>query len=420
MKNYLGPLPNKSQLRYHKEKLACFMHFGMNTFNDKEWGDGKEELSSFTLKDFDFDDYIFFIKEIGFKRLIFTAKHHDGFCMWNTKYSEHNVMNTPYGRDFLEELSSACTKHDMDMGIYLSPWDVHEKTYGEGEAYNEYYQNQLKEICENPKYGNNGKFVEWWFDGAKDPAFVDQTYNFDKWMDIVRKSNPEIIMFGVGALGGIHWVGNEKGFSMDPNTLRLKKNILEINYDIDFNIKKGHDDKYIWSVPECDTSVTSGWFWHEDEKVKSKSELIEIVERSIGMSSVLLLNIAPNIDGKIPKNVKNNIREVKKHFDNLLRNEISNYKSTECISDEMSVYEIEFDKKENLNMIIISEDISKGQRIVGAKVFLDGKLFKEINSIGLNRMISLENTECKNLKIEFESIAEIKILGVKIFAQDLN
>lgn len=207
MKEYKGPVPNKAQLKYHEEEMSAFMHFGMNTFIEVEWGNGQEKLEDFQLKNFDFDDYVKFIKEMGFKRLIFTAKHHDGFCMFDSKYTDHKITNTSYGRDFFAELSEACTKYNIDMGCYLSPWDVHEKTYGTGKAYNEYYLNQLEEICNNPKYGNNGKFVEWWFDNAKDPNYKEQVYDFDAWINAVKNNNSEMLLFGVGSKGGVHWLG---------------------------------------------------------------------------------------------------------------------------------------------------------------------------------------------------------------------
>ena len=199
-------VPDANQYKYQKDELAAFCHFGPNTFNELEWGfdqstqkklyEGRTPDEIFTLEsDFDAETLVNTLKNAGFKKLIVTAKHHDGFCIWNSSYTDYDIASTSYKNgegDILAEISAACTAANMDMGLYLSPWDVAESTFGSdggsiNNAYNEYYNNQLKEILSNPKYGNNGHFVEVWMDGANGYNNVPQTYNFEKWYATIQK-----------------------------------------------------------------------------------------------------------------------------------------------------------------------------------------------------------------------------------------
>lgn len=423
MSEYKGPIPNQSQIKYHNEEMACFMHFGMNTFTEVEWGNGRENLSDFKLKEFDYDGYVKFVKDLGVKRIVFTAKHHDGFCMFNTKYTNHNIMNTEYGKDFLKELSRACTKYDMDMGLYLSPWDAHEPSYGKGKAYNEFYQNQLIEICSNPEYGNNGKFVEWWFDGAKDPDFVDQEYNFDRWIEIVKTYNPDIIIFGVGSKGGIHWLGNEMGYAPEENAPRLRiKEDISIDYNEEFRSSVGHNEEYIWSVPEADTTTTSGWFSHPNEKIKSLDELKNIYFKSIGRGAVLLLNIAPNKEGKISLELKERLLNFKEDIDTIFSNKLNNKLNIEL--NEQSdgnrlEYKISNPDALELNYLEIMEDIEYGSRFMDGFIFIDEERIN-VNSIGYKRIINLKNSKEKdkiinNIRIILNSEYKLKIKGINLY-----
>lgn len=411
----MGPRPSEEQLKYYREGLACFLHFGMNTFTDVEWGDGKASLDEFDLEEFDFDGYVASIKELGFKRLIFTAKHHDGFCMWHTKVSDYHVGNTMYAKDFLAELSKACTKYDINMGIYLSPWDAHEKSYGTGEMYNEFYLKQIEEICSSDKYGNDGKFVEWWFDGAKDPKFPHQEYDFDAWMATVRRYNPNILMFGVGSYGGIHWVGNEKGYAMEPNISRLPKGVLEIDYKTMFNPLEGQSDSYVWSVAEADTCTTDGWFWHENEVVKSIDEMINIYMKSIGRGAVLLLNIAANRYGKIPMEVLNRVKEAKTKIEKMYENPISHGAKCEKFDVEEGLNLIyTFEERVKIHMLEIMESIEYGQNITDVKIFLDGEIFDSFESIGYNRLIKVESPAYQ-VRFEFKGINRVNIKKIEIY-----
>lgn len=406
--------PNPAQLNYYKESISCFLHFGMNTFTDVEWGDGKAPLSAFTLENFDYDDYVKSIKSWGFKRLIFTAKHHDGFCMWHTKMTDYHIGNTSYKKDFLEELSKSCTKHDIDMGIYLSPWDVHEKSYGSGQDYNIFYKKQIEEISSNKKYGNNGKFVEWWFDGAKDPKFPDQIYDFFDWMDTVREYNPNILMFGLGSYGGIHWVGNENGYVNDPNYNLLRNNQLTFDEKEIIDISKEDLNPFVWSVPEADTCTTDGWFWHKDEKLKSLHELMDIYFNSVGKGSVLLLNIAANKSGKIPDNLKVRMSEFTEEVKRIKSKKIKELTKRTYSDDKSLSILYNFTTEKYISCIEIKEDILKGQTITNLEISIDGKMFTIVKSVGFSRLIKIEK-QVRDLQIKIGSIGQINLIGVEIY-----
>lgn len=423
MSSYKGPIPNEAQIKYHEEELAAFMHFGMNTFTEVEWGNGEEKLEDFKLESFDFDDYVKFIKEMGFKRLIFTAKHHDGFCMFDSKYTDHKVTNTSYGKDFFAELSEACTKYDLDMGCYLSPWDVHEETYGTGEAYNRYYLNQLEEICTNPKYGNNGKFVEWWFDNAKDPRYKDQIYDFDMWIQAVRSNNPGILLFGVGHKGGVHWLGNEMGYAPEENAPRLsKREDMLIDYPKEFRSCQGHDDNHVWSVPEADTCTTSGWFSHPDEKLKSVEELKNIYLKSVGRGAVLLLNVAPNKEGKISSELKDNIINFKKNIEEDFSNKINKEFTIKEVSEDNGkklIINIEGINDKKIQYLVLQEDIKYGSRFKLGYIFINEERIN-IPSIGYKRIIKIDNNKFSNkqihsIKIELYGESELKMKEFSIY-----
>ena len=302
-----GAVPNEAQLQYHEEELAAFVHFGMNTFTDKEWGDGQEDPLSFNptgdIATYA-DSYVEALKNAGFKRLIVTAKHHDGFCIWPSAYTEHDIENSPYkdGKgDVLAEISAACTKHNMDMGLYLSPWDVNAESYGyydengnslldesgnpingmtmdevkEKDAldYNDYYVNQITEIVTNPIYGNNGRFVEWWMDGAKGEGGDAQEYDMDRILSTIKENEPGVLIFGGGTDGGIHWIGNEKGQASEETWAKVDSEKGDGYSEAD-GFTYGIPDGDHWSVPESDVSITAGWFYHDGDNPKSMSQLV--------------------------------------------------------------------------------------------------------------------------------------------------
>lgn len=356
-------IPSANQYKYQKDELAAFCHFGMNTYTGSEWGNGQEKPEQFALKnDFDAETLVKTLHDAGFKKLIVTAKHHDGFCIWPSKYTEHDSKTAGYKGDVLAEISAACTKYNMDMGLYLSPWDVNAKSYGyydkKGNAlcdnkgnplgnktweevekldvddYNEYYNNQLIEILGNDKYGNKGHFVEVWMDGAKGSGSAVQNYTFEKWFDTIQqyegkkggKYKDDCLLFGAEAYTTVRWIGNENGFA-DTETWSKSK-VDKQNNKIDSNTKNGYTKGFVdgnqWTVPEADARITSGWFWGEGKKApKDMKALSEMYFRSVGHNAPLLLNVPPNKEGKVDTAILNRVAEFGKGIQDTFKNNLA-------------------------------------------------------------------------------------------------
>ena len=328
--------PNSAQYKYQKDELAAFCHFGPNTFNEIEWGEhygNKAPSEIFTLtEDFDAENYVKTIKDAGFTRLVVTAKHHDGFCTWQSDLTEYDMGGvTQYkgGKgDILAELSAACTKYDLDMGLYLSPWDIHDPSYGysNGEApgigtstdpkvnYNFYYDGQLREILGNKKYGNNGKFVEVWMDGAKGSGANAQVYDFQRWYNTIHElEGDDCQIFQGGDFAGIRWIGNENGLAHDTTwgPCKTDKNAKDgFNTNLSGGYSKGFPDGDKWLVPEADARITSGWFWGTAKNTpKTLTDLGNMYFQSVGHGAPLLLNVPPNNKGKLDAAIADRVRE---------------------------------------------------------------------------------------------------------------
>ncbi len=281
------PKPTPQQLAWQEAELSMFLHFGVNTFTDREWGDGTEDPRIFNPEKLSARQWVQTAKEAGFKFVILTAKHHDGFCLWQSKYTEHSVKNSPWkdGKgDVVREFTEACHEAKLKVGLYLSPWDRHERTYGDSPAYNQHYVNQLTELL--TEYG---EVSEVWFDGAngEGPNGKRQEYDWQAFYGTIRKHQPKALI----AISGpdIRWVGNEDGFAHETEWSVQNP---------DATIHAGQTEK-IWWPAECDVSIRPGWFWHEreDAQVKSLAHLMDIYYRSVGRNSVLLLNVPPNRQG---------------------------------------------------------------------------------------------------------------------------
>jgi len=291
-----GPLPSQTQLAYLEDELAAFIHFGPNTFYDQEWGTGQEDPERFNPTRLDAREWVRVLKETGFKKLILVVKHHDGFVLYPTAHTDYSVKASPWRNgegDLLLEVSQAATEFDMDMGVYLSPWDAHSPLYHvEREAdYNAYYLAQLKEILSNPAYGNEGKFAEVWMDGARGEGAQKVNYEFEKWFETIRELQGDCLIFSTEGTS-IRWIGNERGYAGDPLWQKVNSDKLGTEAELDY-LQHGDPSGTIFSIGEADVSIRPGWFYHEDQDSKSLEELVEIYFHSVGRGTPLLLNIPP-------------------------------------------------------------------------------------------------------------------------------
>ena len=296
------PVPSASQLSWHRDELALFLHFGVNTFTDREWGDGTENPAMFNPAGLDARQWARVAREAGFKLLILTAKHHDGFCLWPSKLTTHSVASSPWrqgGGDVVREFTDACRAEGLKVGLYLSPWDRHEPSYGDSPRYNDFYVGQLTELL--TQYGT---ITEVWFDGAngEGPNGKRQVYDWPRFHRTVRELAPGALMFS-DAGPDIRWIGNEKGTAGDPNWCMM--NPAAVPYagaqgeGIIEALQHGDPNGTIWRPGEADVSIRPGWFYHpaEDAQVRSPENLMELYRSSVGRNAGLLLNVPPNRDG---------------------------------------------------------------------------------------------------------------------------
>ena len=296
------PRPTPQQLAWQRAELAMFVHFTVNTFSDREWGDGTEDPRIFNPTRLDARQWARTARAGGFRTMILTAKHHDGFCLWPTETTNHSVRSSPWreGRgDVVREFVDACRAEGLGVGLYLSPWDRHEPSYGDSPRYNDMYARQLSELL--TRYG---PIVEVWFDGAngEGPNGKRQTYDWPRVHGIVRRLQPEAVIFS-DAGPDIRWIGNEQGVAGDPNWCTVDPDAVPypgIGGDrIISALQHGDPQGSVWRPGEADVSIRPGWFWHknEDEKVRTAENLVELYFSSVGRNAGLLLNVPPTAEG---------------------------------------------------------------------------------------------------------------------------
>ncbi len=437
------PIPSKAQVEWQKMETYGFIHFGLNTFNDREWGYGDSKLETFNPTKLDCEQWVRTLANAGFKGVIFTAKHHDGFCLWPTKYTDYSIRNTSYkdGKgDILGELAAACRKYGLKLGVYLSPWDRHQGFYGTP-LYVEYFYCQLEELL--TQYGD---IFEVWFDGAnggdgwyagaKENRTIDRRtyYDFPRAYRLIAKTQPDAIIFSDGG-PGCRWVGNEKGFAFATNWSFLRKDVVYPGYEKYHELQTGHPDGDTWVAAECDVSIRPGWFYHEkeDEKVKSVDQLIDIYYRSVGHNATFLLNFPVDKEGLIhPIDSVNAIsfykRIAREMADNLLtRAKIkasdtrgknfsvksltdNNYETYWSTNDNVVKAELDivFKHRTKLNRMKLQEYIPLGQRVKSFIVeyksgndWLPVKLGEETTTIGYKRLLRFDTIETRALRIRF-------------------
>ncbi len=293
-----GAVPSERQLNHlrHYNKKA-FFHFGINTFTDSEWGNGEENEKDFNPSETDVRQWIKAIKAAGFKLAILTAKHHDGFCLWQSSFTEHSLKNSPYKNgkgDIVREFTDACREMDIKCGIYLSPWDRNSPYWGTSE-YSKSYNNQLTELL-----SNYGRIDEVWWDGA---GSKETPYDWGMWAHTVRNLQPEAVIFGsLGATPYVEcrWVGNESGYAGDPHYSTVSAYALEVENTPLLNSGEFGGERFI--PAEVDVSIRPGWFYHDDqdEYVKSPEQLVKLWFNSIGRAAMMLLNFPPDRRGLLP------------------------------------------------------------------------------------------------------------------------
>ena len=393
MKNFLKEAahvkPTERQLNWFDMGFYAFIHFGVNTYTDREWGDGTEDEAIFNPVHLDCDQWVSAVKAAGAKGLILTAKHHDGFCLWPSKYTEHSVKNSPCQRDIVKEAAEACRRGGIRFGFYLSPWDRNSRYYGTPE-YNDYFCHQLTELL--TQYGD---IFCVWFDGAcgEGPNGKKQEYDFPRYIELIRKYQPNAVIFN-DAGPDVRWVGNEAGtaryaeWAVVPGELCFRSDVqtgpgpladegsLSHVYNTDKELGSLSNILYskglTFTPSEMDMSIRKGWFWHEKEDPHPLGRLFRTWLTSYGANACLNLNVPPNRDGLIDE------RDVKrlKELGDLIRREFGTpIPATINRPDAPRTqpkYEIVFDQPvRNVKYVEIREDIAQGQRIETFQILAD-------------------------------------------------
>lgn len=415
-------VPTPQQLEWQRMELTAFLHFGINTFTGREWGDGKEDPALFNPANLDCEQWVANLKEAGFKMVIITAKHHDGFCLWPTKTTTHSVVSSPWkdGKgDVVRELRDACKKYGLKFGVYLSPWDRNAFCYGNSPAYNKFFIEQLTELLTN-----YGEVHEVWFDGAcgEGPNGKKQVYDWEAIEETIRRLQPKAVTAIMG--DDVRWVGNEKGigrkteWSATVLTPGIYARSEEQNKELGvFGKAKdlgGRDmvvkaKELFWYPSEVDVSIRPGWFYHakQDNQVKSLAHLADIYFKSVGYNSVLLLNIPPDKNGLIHENDCKRLKELKMYLDetfaeNFIRR--GNGKWTPG-SGESKTFGVK--KHALVNTLMLQEDITKGQRVEDFLVegLLEGEwqTLAEGTTIGYKRLVRFIPCQPEQLRVTIRS-----------------
>ena len=435
-----GPLPSQVQLAYLGDELAAFIHFGPNTFYDQEWGTGQEEPERFNPTKLDAREWVRVLKETGFKKLILVVKHHDGFVLYPTAHTDYSVKASPWRKgagDLLLEVSQAATEFDMDMGVYLSPWDAHSPLYHvDREAeYNAYYLAQLKEILSNPVYGNGGKFAEVWMDGARGEGAQKVNYEFKKWFEIIRELQGDCLIFSTEGTS-IRWIGNERGYAGDPLWQKVNPDKLGTEAELDY-LQHGDSSGTIFSIGEADVSIRPGWFYHEDQDPKSLEELVEIYFHSVGRGTPLLLNIPPNQDGLFDERDIQRLYEFRAYRDELYKEDLAlgSKVSGPALSEDFACHhltdgletsswasdaelpiqlELDLESPKAFDVIELREDLKLGQRIAAfhVQVELDG-VWQEFGSgftVGYKRLLRGSMVEAQKVRVIITEAQDLPVL----------
>ncbi|WP_227793639.1 discoidin domain-containing protein [Paenibacillus guangzhouensis] len=439
------PIPTAKQLAYQKMETIAFVHFGMNTFTGKEWGTGKESPSQFNPTNFDAKQWMAALKNAGLKMVILTVKHHDGFVLYPSQYTEHSVKNSPWkgGKgDIVKEVSDAARETGIKFGIYLSPWDMNAPSYGKGQAYNDYYMNQLRELLTN-----YGEISEIWMDGAKGDN-VQQDYDFDAWAKLIYELQPKALIWGP-PLGDVRWNGNETGFVDDTHWAKVVPNLpqnppwayVPPAYD-NRDYLKGHANGTIYQPAESDVKQRSGWFWSPGSSSKSLNQLVDIYQTTVGRGATLLLNVSPDTTGQIPASDVANLQAWKTQVMAMYANDLaakgsatasetrgnaSKYGAQNVLDDSYDTYwtvddgvkagivEIALDKERYIDSVLLQEYVPLGQRIskFTIETWLDGKWSQIAQgaTVGYKKIVSFPAVKTTKIRINITESQASPILN---------
>jgi alpha-L-fucosidase len=411
------PRPSAAQLTWQRDELALFLHFGVNTFTDREWGDGSESPSIFNPDALDCTQWAQAARAVGAKALILTAKHHDGFCLWPTETTRHSVSSSPFrgGRgDLVREFTDACRAAGLRAGLYLSPWDRNHPTYGDSPTYNAVYRAQLTELL--TRYG---PIHEVWFDGAngEGPNGKRQVYDWPTTWALVRQLQPDAVVFS-DAGPDVRWIGNEAGVAGETNWSTVDPRIVPVpglsGDEVMRSLREGDRDGSVWRPGETDVSIRPGWFWHpaEDARVRSPENLEQIWFTSVGRNSKLLLNVPPTRSGLLHATDLRNLQGMQTRLAACFADEVTRGATRRFVvaSDRTARLDVTLAREAEIGAVDLREDIVNGQRV--AAFTLSGRVRGEWRSllsgstIGYRRAQRVGPVTVDALRLEITDAAE--------------
>ena len=411
-------VPTAQQLEWQQMEFTAFLHFGMNTFTGNEWGHGTDSPALFNPSELDCEQWVKALKDGGFKMALITAKHHDGFCLWQTETTEYSVKNSPWkdGKgDVVRELRDACEKYGMKFGVYLSPWDRNAPSYGDSPAYNKFFIAQLTELL-----SNYGEVHEVWFDGAcaEGPNGKKQEYDWTAILAKIRELQPKAVTAIMG--DDVRWVGNEGGLGREtewsatvipPGSYTHKKaakealGLEEMSKDLGSRELVAKAQEVYWYPSEVDVSIRPGWFYHaeQDGQVRSLANLVNIYYRSVGCNSVLLLNIPPDRRGLIHEIDVQRIKELSEYINKTFATNYVEQGSQEWTAQVGESKEYDIKSGAMVNTFLIQEDITKGQRVEDflVEVYSNGawQYATEGTTIGYKRLLRFSDCQPEKVRV---------------------
>ncbi|CAG7907368.1 unnamed protein product [Brassica rapa] len=421
------PLPSSQQLQWQLGSMSMFLHFGPNTFTDSEWGTGKADPSVFNPAHLNATQWVQIAKDFGFSRVILTAKHHDGFCLWPSVYTDYSVKSSPWRNgtgDVVAELASAAAEAGIGLGLYLSPWDRHDGAYGKTLEYNEFYLSQMTELL--TKYG---EIKEVWLDGAKGEGEKDMEYYFTTWFSLIHQLQPGAVIFS-DAGPDVRWIGDEAGVAGSTCWSLFNRTDAKIGDTDPLYSQQGDGFGQDWVPAECDVSIRPGWFWHVLESPKPVAKLLDIYYNSVGRNCLFLLNVPPNSSGLISEQdikVLKEFRELKNSIfannlalkgfinsssvrggqfgaENVLEEGLDKYWAPEEKQKEWELY-LEFRDPVSFNVLEVQEPIQMGQRVASFHLEMrnveSGKWERVVRgtTVGFKRLLRFPRCESRSLKL---------------------
>ncbi len=440
----VGPIPSERQMAWHELQYYAFVHFNMNTFTDMEWGTGAEKPEQFNPSQLDTRQWARVAKEVGMKGIIITAKHHDGFCLWPTKTTEHSVKNSPWKNgkgDVLKDLSEACAEYGLKFGIYLSPWDRNHGDYGKPEYVADFHE-QLRELLTN-----YGEVFEVWFDGANggsgyygganETRKIDNKtyYEWEKTTAIVRELQPNAVIFSDGG-PDIRWVGTEEGWANETNWSIMRRDEIYPGWPRYVELRSGHEDGTHWLPAEVNTSIRPGWYYHprEDHQVKSLPRLVQTYYESIGRNGNFLLNLPVDTRGLVHENDVQRLRALKNQIDmdfeielakgqsvtaSNIRGNSTKYAAENVNDGDYNTYwatndssttatiTITFKEPTEVNRIVLQEYVPLGQRVQKFSVEVEeDSIWKRVadqTTIGYKRILRFDTAKTSRVRLNIEA-----------------